>query len=299
MTLTDRDRKIAMVLIPVLLVAACWFVVLAPKRSQAADLGDQLAMAEGERDTAVAEAGALENAKVNYAKDYETVVRLGKAIPSSVDMPSLLVQLDRATRGTDIRFGKIAAGARTTAPVAPVPTEGAEGTPAAAPGGEAAQTAPGTAAESAGEAVQTSDQASAAAGADTTATTSTEGTPTGGTAAPGLDTVPLDFTFSGGFFEMADFFHEMKRFVYLANKRVRVQGRLMQIDGFSFEATNFPTIKAEVQATVYLAPKSEGTTAGATPAGPPITQQAAADPSSPAPATPPAATPVDSTGGIQ
>jgi hypothetical protein len=31
---------------------------------------------------------------------YAQVVRLGKALPSSVDMPSLLVQLDAAAAGT-------------------------------------------------------------------------------------------------------------------------------------------------------------------------------------------------------
>lgn len=299
MTLTDRDKKMALIIFPLAIVVAFWFLVLAPKRTEATSLGDQLATVEAERDTAVAEAGALENAKTNYAKDYETVVRLGKAIPSSVDMPSLLVQLDRASEGTDIRFVKVAAGARTAAPVAPAPTPAPEGSdPAAEPGGAPAETGPGTAAESAGEAVETSDGASAAGGADPAP--AAPGDPvvaTTTTAAPGLDTVPLDFSFSGGFFEMADFFHEMKRFVFVANERVRVQGRLMRINGFSFEATSFPTIKAEVQATVYLAPKSEGATAGATPSGPPVTEQASAAP--PPTTADPAAAPADASGGIQ
>jgi len=297
--LNDRDKKLATIIFPLAIVAAFWFLVLAPKRTEATSLGDQLATVEAERDAAVAEAGALEGAKTNYAKDYETVVRLGKAIPGSVDMPSLLVQLDRAAEGTDIRFVKVAAGPRTAAPApaAPAPEGSA---PAAEAGGAPAETAPGTAAESANEAAQTSDEASAARGADA-ATTVDPAVGATTAAAPGLDTVPLDFSFSGGFFELADFFHEMKRFVYVANRRVRVQGRLMQINGFSFEATSFPTIKAEVQATVYLAPKSEGATAGANPSGPSLTEQASAAPETAAapPAPPAGATPVDTSGGIQ
>ena len=49
-----------------------------------------------------------------------------------------------------------------------------------------------------------------------------------------------------------------------------------------FQASSFPVIKAEVLATVYLSPKSEGTTAGATSEGP-ATTPAAGTPA-PAPA---------------
>jgi len=104
-----------------------------------------------------------------------------------------------------------------------------------------------------------------------------------GAAAPGLETVPLDFSFEGSFFELADFFHEMKRFVRLANSDVRVNGRLISIDGLSFTSTAFPTLTAEVQATAYLSPSEQGTSAGATPAGPSATPAAAA-PATPTPA---------------
>ena len=49
----------------------------------------------------------------SFETEYASVVRLGKAIPSSLDMPSLLVQLDSAAKGTGIKFDRITAGART------------------------------------------------------------------------------------------------------------------------------------------------------------------------------------------
>ncbi len=115
-------------------------------------------------------------------------------------------------------------------------------------------------------------------------------------AKPGLDSVPLEFAFSGSFFDLADFFHRMKRFVRVANKDIRVQGRLMTIDRLSFKSDQFPVITAEVTSTVYLSPKSQGATAGATPQGP------ATDGATPAsaPATNPAApasSPVAQSGG--
>lgn len=294
MSLTDRDRKIVFALVPILVVVGYWFLVMAPKRSEAARLGTQLAEVETTRDDAVSRAALLEGSRQSYAKDYATVVRLGKAIPGAVDMPSLLVQLDDAAEGTQIRFGKVTAGPRVSStPTAPAPpSTGGTAPPAApagdaAPGGAPAQSSPGQPAETAGNAVQETNDTSAAQSGDSAATatpapgaTAASGTTT---AAPGLDSVPLTFEFSGGFFDLADFFHEMKRFVYLANERVRVEGRLMTIDGFKFDSTNFPTIKAEVQATVYLSPKSQGATAGASPTGPaPATPVGAGEPVPPA-----------------
>ena len=305
MNLTARDKKLAILLTPVALVGVFWMFVLSPKREEAAKLGEDLVQAEQVRDQTQAQAGTLQGARDSYANDYAVVVRLGKAIPTTVDMPSLIVQLDRAAKGTGIRFSKVTAGARTEAapateaPGAAPAAPPAAGAPAAAPGGEQAQTGVGKTAEKAGEAGETSDQRNAEGGADPPPPT--EATPApGGAAAPGLDTVPLEFSFTGGFFDLADFFHEMKRFVYVANGRVKVQGRLLTIDSFKFDSTAFPALKTDVQATVYLSPEEEGVTAGASPTGP----APAATPAAPATETPPApapetATPANSTEDIQ
>jgi hypothetical protein len=228
-------------------------------------------------------------------------VKLGKAIPTSVDMPSLLVQLDAAAAGTGIRFTKIKAGPRTVAAVAtttatPAPAAGSEsgttGTPVAA-GGETAQSQPGGAAEAANNAQATANKSSAAAEnsgvnpsdtqTSTTAGATDTGTGTGATsaAAPaGLETVPLELEFQGNFFNLADFFHRVKRFVSLTNDNVVVSGRLVTVEGirWSSDEAIFPKIRAEITATVYLSPKAQGTTAGATPTGPSTTTPAGTTP---------------------
>ena len=107
MSLTDRDRKILLVLAPLVLLIGYWFVVLAPQRSESAKVEQELTKARGERDTAQAQIGQLNAAKASFASDYQTVIRMGKAIPESVDMPSLLVQLDRAARGTGVNMNDI------------------------------------------------------------------------------------------------------------------------------------------------------------------------------------------------
>jgi hypothetical protein len=293
MSLTDRDRKILLALIPLVLVLGYYFLLLAPKREEAGKIRDELSQAQAARDTAQQKASQLAGAKRSFAADYATVIRIGKSIPSTVDMPSLLVQLDRAARGTGIKFTDIKTGDRAGVPTAPAAaatpaTPGGGSSGPATPGAAPAQSGPGQAAQTASGAVQNANGASTAAAGSTPGASGTpaapgaNGTDTSGAAsgAPGLESVPLDFEFDGSFFDLADFFHRMKRFVKVANDKIVIRGRLMTIDSFTFDSAAFPQIKAQVSATVYLAPKAQGVDAGATPQGP-----AATTPSGEAPRT--------------
>ena len=293
MSLSERDRKILVLIIPLVVLAGYWFLILSPKREEASVAAEQLAVQEQRLDTAQAAADEAKDAENAFESDFTEVVRLGKAIPSNVDMPSLIVQLDRAAAGTGIHFTKIATGEREASAAAPAaaapaaPADGSTGTPAAA-GGETAQSAPGTAVESANDAQATANQNAANAEQSGVAPTDTQTSTTAGapttdatgttTTTPGLETVPLELEFVGDFFNLADFFHSVKRFVRVANQNVLVGGRLVTVESvqWSSDTQLFPRLKATIDATVYLAPKAEGTTAGATPQGP------AADPTTPA-----------------
>jgi Tfp pilus assembly protein PilO len=329
-SMSDRDRKILMAIVPLVVIVAYWFLLLAPKREEATKAQKDLTEQQDRLSAAKEVSSRAKGAKTSFASDYGEIVRLGKAIPARVDMPSLLVQLERAAEGTDITFTKISQGERaplappaSTTPAAPGTTPPASGTtppasgttpatpaaggaaPPVAAGGAPAQSAPGTATEAANNAAATSDQRNAAADqsgvnpADTSTSTSSGGSlPVGGAAgapaadgstAPasgGLETVPLELEFVGNFFHLADFFHDVKRFVHVANTNVLVNGRLITIEGvnFSSDTTIFPRVKAELKATVYLSPLGQGATAGATPAGPATTPTTPAA----APTTPPA-----------
>jgi Tfp pilus assembly protein PilO len=291
-SLTDRDRKIMLLLIPILVLGAYWFLLLTPKREEASTAAVTLTEQVDRRDGAQARVDSLSNARTDFAADYGEIVRLGKAVPTTVDMPTILVQLDAAARGTKIVFTKITADERepavtaaTTPPAAPGTGDGSQ--PAAA-GGAPAESAPGAAGESAGNAVNTANGANSASasgvnpsdtqtsqaanngalpvGGGTAATTAAGGT----TAAPGLDTVPITLEFIGTFFDLADFTHRIKRYVESSRGDVLVRGRLITIDGIEFksEPDTFPRITATLTATAYLAPAAQGATAGATPTGP-------------------------------
>jgi Tfp pilus assembly protein PilO len=314
MTMSDRDKKLLAALVPIVVIAAYWFLLLSPKREEATTASTTLTEQQERLDAARAASQSASGDEQDFEASYAQIVRLGKAIPSTVDMPSLLVQLDAAAAGTGITFTRISAGERVQAPApaaaAPPAESGGESTPAAEAGGAPAQTAPGGATEAANEAEQTSDQRNAAAeqsGVDTQTSTSTGegGLPVGGgdagTAAPagspapaGLETIPLELEFTGNFFNLADFFHRVKRFVRLANQDVLVSGRLITIDQVNWASDTeiFPRLRAQLNATVYLSPKAEGATAGATPSGPAPTPAAdgTTTPAEPAPSATPTPT---------
>ena len=289
MNLTERDRKLITIILPIVVLAGYWFLILGPKRDEASQASDQLAQQEARLETAKQTADSARSAENAFQSDFTEVVRLGKAIPSGVDMPSLLVQLESAAEGTGIRFTKIATGERdataTAAAATPTPSTGntSEGTPAAA-GGETASSGSGTAVESANNAQATANQNQANAEqsgvspSDTQTSTTPDADAAAGTTTTnsvgattaGLETVPLEMEFVGDFFNLADFFHSVKRFVRVANNNVLVGGRLITVEGVQWtsDSTLFPKLKASIKATVYLSPKTQGATAGATPQGP-------------------------------
>jgi len=289
MNLTERDRKLITIILPLVVLAGYWFLILGPKRDEASQASDNLAQQEARLATAKQNADSARSAENAFESDFTEVVRLGKAIPSGVDMPSLLVQLESAAEGTGIRFTKIATGERdatatpAAAPATPSTGNTSTGTPVAA-GGETASSSSGTAVESANNAQATANQNQANAEqsgvspSDTQTSTTPDADAAAGTTTTnsvgattaGLETVPLEMEFVGDFFNLADFFHSVKRFVRVANNNVLVGGRLITVEGVQWtsDSTLFPKLKASIKATVYLSPKTQGATAGATPQGP-------------------------------
>ena len=260
MTLSARDRKLLVVIVPVAMISAFWLLLLSPKREEAVAVRDQLSIQERRRDEANARLRDLTAAQAQFADDYAEVVRLGKAVPERSDVASLLVQLDRAGRRTRTGFEKIVVGARKTAAPAPATASGDAGGGAAA--ASQAQSGPGKAAggAAAGSAQGGQNNDAPAQGG------SADGAAASGGAAissvPGLDTVPVEFNFSGGYFQLADFFHRLKRFVNVADDRILVRGRLLTIDAFAFgDAGSGARKTAVIKATIYLTPT--GQTVGA------------------------------------
>jgi len=110
-------------------LAAYWMLLLAPKREEAAQLGEKVAAKQRELQQAQADVVAYERARGSYPANYATVARLGKAVPVDDDTRSLMVQLDAAARGTNVDFRTLQLGGAGGPTPAGAPAGGANATP--------------------------------------------------------------------------------------------------------------------------------------------------------------------------
>ena len=86
----------------------------------------------------------------------------------------------------------------------------------------------------------------------------------------GFSAMPFTFSFRGTYTNLSQFFSRMERFVTLRNEKVDVTGRLMRLESIELQVDpkGFPNIRAQIGASSYLVPATQGLTAGATPQGP-------------------------------
>jgi hypothetical protein len=244
-------------------------LALKPKRQDSADLGKQLAQATARLDTARAQVAAGETARVKYATNYSAVARLGKAVPTDDDVPSLVYQLDSTAKDTGVDFRSVKL------------TSGSGGGPAPANAAQAAAATQDNAQNNA--ASQDGKDAGANASKDSGAQppanpapaaptqAATAGLPPGASVGPaGLSTMPFTFSFEGSFFKLSDFLTRLERYVKATRRSVGVRGRLLLVDGISLTAASggFPSMKAAIAAQAYLLPAEQGLYNGASPQGP-------------------------------
>jgi Tfp pilus assembly protein PilO len=121
----SRTYKILLVLVVAVLAGGgYWKMVLAPKRVEAADLAERVAVAEAQVAQSQALVTTYRGAQKDYKANYETVVRLGKAVPTDDDTRSLLVQLDASAKRAGADFDSInlnGGGSSTADPTAAAP----------------------------------------------------------------------------------------------------------------------------------------------------------------------------------
>lgn len=266
--MTQRDRTVIGVVAAALLIAVFWLLVLGPKRNEASKVSKQLTEQQQRLTAAQSDVQASEAAKSSYAANYTSVARLGKAVPADDDVPSLVYQLDAASKSvrSDFRGVKVAQGGSAQTP-AVNSVQGAAANADKAKGGSGTSTTATTqttstaAAPASGTPAAPADPAQAA----------TVNLPPGAVVGPaGLATMPFSFGFEGSFFDLSNFFGQVERFIATKRSTLAVAGRLLQVDGIALTAgrKGFPDMNATVAATTYVLPPGQGATAGATPAGP-------------------------------
>jgi Tfp pilus assembly protein PilO len=231
----QTNLLIGAMLVIAVAAGAFWILLLSPKRDEAKKLDARVKVLEGSLAQHRSEIAASEEARREFPVDYQRLVVLGKAVPPSDETPSLLVQLTRISKQAGVRFQTLSLQSE------------------AAGGGEA----PPVAAN--GEPVSATEAAASLR-------------PLGASVGPaGLAVMPYSLTFTGSFFDIADFIGGLDALVKTTNEKVGVNGRLVTINGFSLSEDSekkFPALQATFSVTTYLTPPGEGTTAGASPEGP-------------------------------
>jgi Tfp pilus assembly protein PilO len=85
-------------------VGGYWKLIYSPKREQIAQLDQQVAAEQAQLAQTQQLISTYKGAKDAYQANYDTVVRLGKAVPTDDDTRSLVVQLDAAAKRSGIDF---------------------------------------------------------------------------------------------------------------------------------------------------------------------------------------------------
>lgn len=235
---SSSKKLIAAMVAVAVLAIGFWMLLLSPEREEADKLGKQVEKLEQSLSGHQAEVNEALEARERFPRNYEELVVLGKAVPADDDTASLIVQMNRIAASAGVRFSNLELVAGESSEEAAV-AEAATGTPeeGASPTEVAASTLP-------------------------------LGATVGGA---GLAVMPYEITFSGEFFEIANFIKGLDSLVKTKAGEVVVNGRLFTINGFTLEAAEsepFPMLQATFSITTYLTPPDEGATAGATAAGP-------------------------------
>jgi hypothetical protein len=116
------------ILLAVVLVAGAgfgyWHFLLAPKRAEADRLARKAATAQAQLAQAQATIATYQKARADYASNFATVVRLGKAVPADDDTRSLVVQLNAAASRSGVDFSSVQLNGSASTP-APAGVPGA------------------------------------------------------------------------------------------------------------------------------------------------------------------------------
>jgi hypothetical protein len=108
--MTGRDRIVAMVIGAIAVLGAAWLLVVSPVRKEASKLETQVSAARAELASAESQLSNARGAQSQYASAYTAIVNLGKAVPASQEVPSLIYQLEQASNLKRVNFLSIATG---------------------------------------------------------------------------------------------------------------------------------------------------------------------------------------------
>jgi Tfp pilus assembly protein PilO len=105
--MTTRDRTVLIAIVVAAVLGAAWMLLVSPERKQASQLSAQVSEAQAQLTSAEGNVSSARAAQSQYAAAYASVVSLGKAVPPSQEVPSLIDQLSVASNQKNVDFTSI------------------------------------------------------------------------------------------------------------------------------------------------------------------------------------------------
>ena len=139
--MSTRDRTILGVVCLIAAVLAPWLLLVSPKRAQATQLQSQINAVQSQLSTVQAQLAQGEQARSQFSASYTTLVKLGEAVPTDDNTPSLIYELSAAAQKSRVDFqgltfnagssssSSAAAGAGASSSLPPGATIGTAGFP--------------------------------------------------------------------------------------------------------------------------------------------------------------------------
>jgi Tfp pilus assembly protein PilO len=221
--MTGRDRLVLMGVVVLAILGAAWLMVVSPQRKKAKAAAAEVASAQSQLQSARSQLGTARSAQAKYNHSYATIVRLGKAVPTSQEVPSLIYELAQASKQKNVEFASIAS----------------------------TDTKPAASSSS------SSSSSKSAGSSSASPSPSSSGSPA--TAAAGFQQMPFTFVFNGSYFGLEHMLHQLSGF---ATRRtsgaLKVNGRLLTVKTVTLAPVSLQghpnQLSATVTATAYSLP---------------------------------------------
>jgi Tfp pilus assembly protein PilO len=239
MSMTRRWSLLTAVLI-VGILAASWFLLVAPKRSDAASLHDKATKQQASNEALVQQLNVLKAQQVDLPKQKAQLAVLGKQIPDNPALPTLIRSLTAAGKNVGVQIVSMKPGQPVAVAVA-VPV------PVAAP------------------ATTTGTDTTATAG--TTAAAGAVETPAAPVAAP-LYLVPLSLDVTGSYFEVEQFINKlegMQRKFLLTSFTLKAAGDSASTSTSTTTTSTAGGLTLSLSGQVFLSPNVASSTSAAAP----------------------------------
>lgn len=259
--MTRRDRLMIMTVLGVALLVGFWMMVLTPQRKAAADAKTQVETAKTALAAAQSKVTSGKKAQEAFRRDRATIIKIGRAVPETDDIPTLITQLETLAKKNNVYFIKY--------------------TVSSTPGGSGSSTS-SSSSTTTGSTPSASSQVAQPGAKGTNSSTNAVAPlyPPGSVQMGNLGRTPIMIGLRGQYFDLERYLRAVQRFAVLSQTSSKAKGRLLIVDGFSYKAGDLifrkltgkkenteRWLEAELGASVYFAPPLE-TPSTVTPSAP-------------------------------